>query len=154
MNSFLELRVPPVIQVVLVGTLIWLANAVFPATRITIPLASWLAAALAACGIAVAVLGVAAFRQANTTVDPRAPEQSARVVRTGIYKLSRNPMYVGFFLVLLAWSISLQQLLAVPLLAAFVAYLTRYQIIPEERFLKDKFGNEYIDYCRQVRRWL
>ena len=85
---------------------------------------------------------------------PRLPEQSAKVVRTGIYKFSRNPMYVGFFLMLLAWSVNMQQLLAVPLLVAFVAYLTRYQIIPEERFLKDKFGNEYIDYCRQVRRWL
>ena len=154
MNKFLELRVPPLVLAFLVGALIWLASTAFPATRITIPLASWLAAVLAACGIAVAVLGVAAFRRANTTVDPRVPEQSAQVVRSGIYKLSRNPMYVGFFLVLLAWSVSLQQLLAIPLLAAFVAYLTRYQIIPEERFLKDKFGDEYVEYCRRVRRWL
>lgn len=154
MNTFLELRMPPLVLVFLVGALIWLTSTVFPATRVAIPLAQQLATALAACGIVVAILGVAAFRRANTTVDPRVPEQSAQVVRTGIYKLSRNPMYVGFFLVLLAWSICLQQLLAAPLLAAFVAYLTRYQIIPEERFLKEKFGVEYVDYCRKVRRWL
>lgn len=154
MNSSLELRVPPLVLTILVGTLIWFANMALPATRITIPQAPWLSLALAACGIAVAVLGVAAFRQANTTVDPRVPNQSAQVVPTGIYKYSRNPMYVGFFLVLLAWSVSLQQLMALPLLAAFVAYLTRYQIIPEERFLKEKFGVEYVDYCRKVRRWL
>lgn len=154
MDTFLELRVPPLVQVLLVGVLIWLASTAFPATHITIPMAKWLAAALAACGTAFAVLGVAAFRQADTTVDPRLPEQSAKVVRTGIYKFSRNPMYVGFFLMLLAWSVNMQQLLAVPLLVAFVAYLTRYQIIPEERFLKNKFGDEYVDYCRKVRRWL
>ncbi len=101
----------------------------------------------------IAVLCVAAFRKAKTTVDPRDPDQTARIVSTGIYRISRNPMYVGFFLFLLAWAVYLQQLMTIPLSAIFVAYFTRFQIIPEERFLRAKFGEAFTAYCAQVKRW-
>ena len=154
MIKFLECRVPPLVLVLLFAAAMWALNVVFPGARLSIPGAEWLAVIIAILGAVIAVLGVAAFRKAETTVDPRDPDQTARIVSTGIYRISRNPMYVGFFLFLLAWAIYLQQLTTIPMLAFFVAYLTRFQIIPEEHFLRAKFGADFTAYCSQTRRWL
>lgn len=154
MIKFLECRVPPLALVLLFAAAMWALNAALPKARLSIPGAEWLAVVIAILGAVIAVLGVAAFRKANTTVDPRDPDQTAQIVSTGIYGISRNPMYVGFCLFLLAWAIYLQQLTAIPLLAIFVAYLTRFQIIPEERFLRAKFGANFTTFCAQTRRWL
>lgn len=106
-------------------------------------------------GIAMAIIiaAVISFRQANTTVDPTAPEKSSRLVQTGIFAFSRNPMYLGFSLILLALAIYIQTLAAFILLIVFVRYLHYFQIKPEERMLSQLFGQEYIDYCKRVRRW-
>ena len=83
-----------------------------------------------------------------------APQRSTAVVRTGLYRLSRNPMYLGMALALLglaAWSSSLT---GYALVAAFCGYLTRFQIVPEERALLQRFGPEFADYMSQVRRWI
>lgn len=118
------------VLVLLFAAAMWALNMVFPEARISIPGTEWVAVIIATLGAVIAALGVAAFRKAETTVDPRDPDQTARIVNTGINRISRNPMYVGFFLFLLAWAVYLQQLLAMPLLVIFVAYLTRFQIVP------------------------
>jgi protein-S-isoprenylcysteine O-methyltransferase Ste14 len=105
-------------------------------------------------GLAVSALGVVEFRRARTTVDPRIPAASSSLVRSGIYRLTRNPMYVGFGLVLLGWAIYVSNALAFLLLPAYVLYMTRFQIQPEERALGQIFGQEYADYRARVRRWL
>ena len=71
---------------------------------------------------------------------------------TGGY--SRNPMYLGFLLLLLALACYLMNVAAMALLPLFVLYMNRFQIAPEERFLLQKFGAEYQAYCERVRRWL
>jgi protein-S-isoprenylcysteine O-methyltransferase Ste14 len=63
-------------------------------------------------------------------------------------------MYLGLLLVLLGFAIWLGNVLAPIMLVAFVLYLTRFQIVPEERVLREKFGEEYAGYMRRVRRWL
>lgn len=105
-------------------------------------------------GAGMAVLGVLAFRKANTTVDPRVPQQSVSLVVSGIYRYSRNPMYLGFLLWLIGLACYLLSIAAFSLLPLFVWYMNRFQIKPEERFLQQKFGAEYLSYMRQVRRWL
>ncbi|GHG59399.1 hypothetical protein GCM10010919_01890 [Alishewanella longhuensis] len=137
----LELKLPPLLLMLLFALAMWLL------APLTAPLSAQLAlytTVLALCltitGIAVALAGVLAFSRANTTVDPRLPQQSASLVIVGIYRYSRNPMYLGFFLILTGYACYLQSLLALALLPLFVLYITRFQIKPEEHHLLQKFG--------------
>ena len=98
--------------------------------------------------------GVVSFRQAQTIVNPLKPETASALVRSGIYQYSRNPMYVGFALLLLAWACYLASPVALFGLLGFVLYMNRFQISPEERALATLYGSEYQVYQTQVRRWL
>ena len=150
----LELKIPPVVLVVLFALVMWLLAQLVPPVALPAVWGQVLAGILAIAGIAVALSGVLAFRRANTTVDPRVPQQSANLVIRGIYRYSRNPMYVGFLLLLIAWAFYLSSAAAFALLPLFVLYINQFQIAPEERHLLQKFGTEYQAYLTQVRRWL
>jgi protein-S-isoprenylcysteine O-methyltransferase Ste14 len=102
----------------------------------------------------LALLGVLAFRRADTTVDPRVPQQTSSLVIRGIYRFSRNPMYLEFLLLLIAVACYVINAAAFALLPLFVWYMNRFQIAPEERYLLQKFGADYRAYIKQVRRWL
>jgi len=105
-------------------------------------------------GSAVIAAGVLAFRAAQTTVDPTRPGNASAVVTSGIYRLTRNPMYLGMLLVLIGWAVFLSNLVAAAVTPLFILYMNRFQIAPEERFLHEKFGVPYEAYLRAVRRWL
>jgi protein-S-isoprenylcysteine O-methyltransferase Ste14 len=150
----LELKVPPVVLVSIVAVGMWALSRIAPDLAIAIPAAGWLASGVALTGMAIAVLGVLAFRTVGTTVDPRVPGQSESLVVSGVYRYSRNPMYLGFLLVLCAWGLWLGNLPALLFLPAFVLYMNHFQIVPEERFMRDKFGAAYATYCAEVRRWM
>lgn len=109
---------------------------------------------LALAGVAIALSGVVSFRRVRTTVNPLKPEASTSLVSTGIYKVTRNPMYLGMLAVLLAWAAYLPSVLALLGPAAFALYITRFQIIPEERVLHSLFGAAFVEYTQKVRRWL
>ena len=94
------------------------------------------------------------FRRARTTVNPFAPERTVNIVSSGIYRLSRNPMYLGMACILTGWAVWLWQVQAVLGVVLFVAWITRFQIIPEERVLTQKFDTEYRQYRQRVRRWV
>ncbi len=115
---------------------------------------SYVAAIFVVIGVIFCIAGVVSFRLAKTTVNPNNPEQATELVTTGVYKLSRNPMYVGFAFILLGWGVWLMSIWAIACIAGFVAYLTLFQIIPEERALSKIFGQQYTDYMNRVRRWL
>lgn len=95
-----------------------------------------------------------AFRAAQTTLNPIHIDQATTLVGNGIYRVSRNPMYVGLTSLEMAWACYLQAPLAFLGLILLAAYLTRFQILPEERALEAKFGQEYRDYQARVPRWL
>lgn len=154
MMQKLELRIPPVVLVIIAALIMWLLNNWFAAATLDLPANNWIAALLAVAGAAFAVSGVWAFRKANTTVDPRVPEQASSLVTGGIYRYSRNPMYVGFLLVLLGWALYLANPLGLLLMPVFVLYMNRFQILPEERFMQAKFGAEFNRYKASVRRWI
>ena len=98
--------------------------------------------------------GVVAFRANKTTVNPLDPGAASTVVSNGIYRYSRNPMYLGFLLALAAWAVYLSSVVAALFLPAFVAYMNRFQIQPEERMLLAKFGPAFSQYMQAVRRWV
>jgi protein-S-isoprenylcysteine O-methyltransferase Ste14 len=109
---------------------------------------------LCAAGAAIALGGVLSFVRAKTTVNPLKPESSAALVSTGVYSFTRNPMYLGMALVLLAWAAYLYSIWALAGPALFAGYITRFQIVPEERALGGLFGDRFASYKKRVRRWL
>ncbi|WP_240220695.1 methyltransferase family protein [Rheinheimera hassiensis] len=150
----LELKIPPLVLVALFALAMWLLAQLVPPLALPAVWGLVLAIGFAGAGVVVALSGVLAFRRANTTVDPRVPQQTSSLVARGIYRYSRNPMYLGFLLLLTALACYLMNAAAFILLPLFLLYMNRFQIAPEERFLLQKFGAEYQSYTTQVRRWL
>ena len=150
----LELKIPPpVVGLLVAATMAGTAYAFLP---IPIPATAKAAAAIviALIGAAIDLAGLIAFRRAKTTINPLKPQNSSSLVTGGIYRYTRNPMYLGMLAFLLAWSAYLAQPLALLGPLAFVLYITRFQIIPEERVLAGVFGDEFTAYTNRVRRWL
>jgi len=152
--SVLELRIPPPIVMLLTGILMRLASSAVPSLAFPIPARVALAVALAVAGFVVASVAFFSFRRVRTTVDPRKPDEATNLVAAGLYKVTRNPMYLGLLLILAGWAIFLANAMAFVFLPVFVLYLNRFQIEPEERALALKFGAQYAAYKARVRRWL
>ncbi|MDO5091551.1 MAG: isoprenylcysteine carboxylmethyltransferase family protein [Cardiobacteriaceae bacterium] len=147
----MERKLLPPLWLLLCAALMWLiAQIPFPA----LPRPLWLAALLAVLGIAIAASALLTFRRAATTADPRDPAQSRVLITHGIYRLSRNPMYLGMALLLAAWAVYLAHPLAWTGIPAFILAITRWQILPEERILEAKFAASYRAYRQRTRRWL
>ena len=152
--SRLELKVPPVAVFLVCAGAIWLAHAACPGADVHLPGRRLLVPLLGACGGFLGAGAVAMFLRARTTVHPECPERAARLVTTGIYRLSRNPMYTGLLFALAAEAVHFGNAAGFLMLPAFVAYLNRFQIAPEERALRAKFGAAYDVFTRATRRWL
>ena len=153
MFNALELKVPPLALVFLFGALMWLVSATSVFTM-ALPWHFGLTLILCGTGFAIVLAGVLAFRRAKTTVNPLTPEATTTIITTGIYRFTRNPMYLGFLFALVGWAIYLSNLLAFALLPLFVWYMNRFQILPEERALAAKFSHAFSAYKGSVRRWL
>ena len=149
----LELRIPPVALLIIFAAVMAVLAYAVPAS-VSVPERLTVAVVLVVAGALVALAGVVAFRRHKTTVNPFTPEQSSSLVATGIYRFSRNPMYLGFMLALVGWCAYLANWVSALLLPVFVAYLNRFQIQPEERALKERFGQQFLAYSQSVRRWL
>jgi protein-S-isoprenylcysteine O-methyltransferase Ste14 len=152
-THFLELRIPPPVVAVAVGLLMWLVATRTAPVPLPRGLRVALALALAAIGVGLAGAGVATFRRARTTISPLTPDATSALVRTGVYRMTRNPMYLGMLLCLSAWAVYLSNALSLLLAGVFVLYMNRFQIAPEERALTAIFGEAYDTYRREVRRW-
>ena len=150
----LELKVPPPAVALATAALMWLACRSAPGLAFVFSAGDLLASGLAAIGVIVAISGVVTFRRARTTLNPTKPEDSSSLVSWGIYKVTRNPMYLGLLLVLTAWAIFLSNWLAFLFLPVFVLYMDRFQIVPEEQALAALFAREFVAYQSSVRRWL
>lgn len=151
--SSLELKVPPPLVALLVAAAMWGLRVLSPpAAAPSFRIAA--ALILGVLGATSSASGVRAFARANTTKNPMKPQAASSLVVTGVYALTRNPMYLGLLLVLLGWAAFLWSPWALPGPVGFVAYISRFQIAPEERVLLNLFGAEYSDYKATVRRWL
>lgn len=150
---WLENRIPPpiiglVFALLMLGAAYAMPSFDFAAARII------LAVIFGAAGAAIIASAIFEFRRAATTVDPRYPAKASSLVQSGIFRWSRNPMYAGLTLILTGWAVYLAHLLALLLVALFVAYINLFQIIPEERALQERFGAAYEEYRSRVRRWV
>lgn len=150
----LDLRIPPLAVTAIAAGLAWFGAHAFPALNLELPARAWVAAAFVLLGVTCSLLGVASFRRARTTVNPLTPDGATALVVSGIYRYTRNPMYLGFLLLLLgeiAWLANPVALLVAP---AFLLYLNCFQVGPEEQALRQRFGMEYSIYAARARRWL
>ncbi len=150
----LELKIPPVALFLVAAGIMWVLAWLLPGAGFAFP-GQLLAASmvLLVAGL-VGMAGVRAFARAETTVNPLRPHSASRLVAHGIYRRSRNPMYLALLLALAAWGILLGNAVALLVLPVFVVTMNRLQILPEERALAMVFGEEFRAYTRQVRRWL
>lgn len=147
-------KVLPLVTFLFCAVMIFALSRLFPGATWLLPHARWVARLVATVGGIFGVGGIMAFLRARTSLLPNHPERATTLVTTGIYRVSRNPMYAGLLLVLIAEVIYLGTtpgLLVVPL---FVAVLQRWQIRPEEKALRAKFGAAYTAFARRTRRWL
>jgi protein-S-isoprenylcysteine O-methyltransferase Ste14 len=152
--SNLDLKIPPPVVALFCVALAWLLARFSPGFTYLLPARIPITLFLVLVGISVALSGVLAFRKAKTTPNPHTPQKSTSIVRSGPYRFTRNPMYLGLAFVLLGFCAYLANPLTLVAVAAFIAYLTRFQIIPEERVLLEHFGETYASYTRSVKRWL
>ena len=150
----LEVKVPPPVVAATVAVAMWGTYKLAPLLQVPSALRLGAALAILLVGISFSVAGMLAFRRARTTVNPTTPEKATALVTSGVYRITRNPMYVGlsFDLVSLAMFLSSAWALLGPV--AFMLYVGRFQIAPEERALAKLFGSEYAAYQARVRRWL
>lgn len=150
----LETRLPPPLLLLLLGIGLWQGAHAWPALRFALPGAAWIGALLGLVGVALNLVPKWRFGQAGTTINPMRPQATQALVTGGLLARSRNPMYVGQVLVLAGWGLALRTGLVLPAVLVQVLWLTRLQIVPEERALQARFGEAYADYRRRVRRWL
>lgn len=146
--------IPPPLLVLLAGAFMYLIERSVGIGKFEFALAVPLALLLLIAGLGLMLVAAASFFIAKTTINPLRPARASCLVSTGIFSLSRNPIYLGDLLVLAGWLLWLGNWLNLGVLVLFVCYLNRFQIDPEERALSQLFGDDYRAYCARVRRWI
>lgn len=149
----LELKIPPAVVLFICLGLIWTIDYLLP-PLIDISVSSRIFRALLALGTLTAISGVIQFSVQSTSVNPHKPENASSLVTSGVYGMSRNPMYLGMLIILLAAILKFGNPLGLIILPLYVLYMKRFQIVPEERVMVEKFGKEFTSYCKNVRRWI
>jgi protein-S-isoprenylcysteine O-methyltransferase Ste14 len=150
----LELKIPPPVVGLCLALLMWAASSLVRPLEIPFGVRVALGLALVFIGQGISISGMVAFRRARTTINPLNPGAASSLVSGGVYRFTRNPMYLGLLLTLLGWAAFLANPLALVLVPLFVLYMNRFQIAPEERALASLFGAEFAAYANRVRRWL
>lgn len=147
-------RIPPPLIMLIAAALAWWAVGRVPVFRVADTGTAAAAMMIFGIGLTPNIAPKLAFRKAGTTVNPLHPDRVAALVTTGIHAHTRNPMYLGHMLMLLAWTLWLRDPAALIGMMFYCLWVTRFQILPEERALASRFGQAYLTYCRRVRRWL
>ena len=150
----LENKIPPPLVMIIFGVIMWIVALITPGFDVSQLTRIGLSISILFLGVFFCLSGIVSFKMAKTTVNPLNPELASALVSSGIYRVSRNPMYVGFACLLVAWAVYLASPLAVLGVFGFVVFMNRYQIAPEERALTTLFGDEFTEYLASVRPWL
>lgn len=151
---WLETRIPPPEVMLLFAAMGFAARWLWPGLHLRVPVPVLLAGVTVTLGVVLNLLPKISFRRAGTTVNPLRPSASSALVTSGIYRRTRNPMYLGQALVLFGAMVYLQNLIALLVVPLFLAYITWLQILPEERALMVRFPEAYAQYRHRVPRWL
>ena len=148
----LELKIPPPIVLLVVGCGMWGVAKVGP--LVSVPGGAVFGVLLMIAGFVLNIAGVMTVRRAKTTFNPLRPDTTTALVSTGLFGVSRNPMYLAMLIVLLGWAVYLSSPASLVGPVVFVLYINRFQIVPEERALSSLFGASFAEYTSKVRRWV
>lgn len=150
----LKLKIPPAVVTIIFAFVMWIMDNYihFNGTDFRGPL--WLAVSFFAAGVIIGLVGLVQFYRKSTSINPHKPDSASSLVDSGIYRFSRNPMYVALLMILISYGIYLGDILAILISPLFVLYMNYFQIIPEEKVLQQKFGEEFEKYRSKVRRWI
>lgn len=149
----MRLLVPPPVQAAICVGLMALVARYVPELNFSFPFQIAVAGVFAAVGIVIDLSSLRMFYKNQTTVSPLSPDKTSSLVTGGIYRFTRNPMYLGLAIILTGVAIWFGNYGALVIVPCFVWYVTKYQIVPEEEALLEKFGVEYADYCATTSRW-
>ena len=153
MNA-LELKIPPPLVLLIFAIAMWFAAPLTAPLDAPYGMRLGFALALATIGEGISAAGMIQFRRAKTTINPMKAKNASSLVTGGVYRFTRNPMYLGMVLVLIGWAVFLASPITLIFAPLFVLYIYRFQITPEERVLTSIFGDEYVAYKNKVRRWV
>jgi protein-S-isoprenylcysteine O-methyltransferase Ste14 len=148
----METKIPPPIVTLVFGLSIYFSREMFQAFEARYSF--YLGIFLLFLGLFILISAVRLFRKDKTTVNPLSPEQATKLVTDGIFKYSRNPMYLGMAFVLGSIAVFFNLIGGIILIALFCAYITKFQIIPEERAMRDLFSDDFDKYTKVTRRWI
>lgn len=144
---------PPLVTLAAIGG-VYASVQIFPVDALAIMSPLWITLAIGVIGLAIMLSGALEFRRAQTTVNPLNPEQASELVVSGVFKFTRNPMYLGMCLLIISATLVFSNLIGLVWLMTFMLYIQVFQIRPEERAMKKLFGEQFEQYCQQVRRWV
>lgn len=144
-------RPPPLVLTLIFAVSMFGMDRIFPTFRVIDPITKF-GIVLMGLGVLLILIAAGLFKWRKTTINPFG--QPAVVVRDGVYRFSRNPMYLGMLLVLMGTGIGLGNILALLLAPGFVWIMTRWYILREEQLMDARFGDQYRLYRSQVRRWI
>lgn len=148
------MKIPPIVQILVMGALAWGLSHYIPSWKVDGPIVYVLSLVSALAGAGFLAVALNIFRINDTTFDPLDPSKAQNLVTTGVYRITRNPMYVGLTLLLLAWCLYLGDVVAFISIPIFVVAMNELQIKAEEAALLNKFGEQYAQYRMRVRRWI
>jgi len=148
----METKIPPPIVTLVFGLSIYFSRGIFQAVEIKYSF--YIGILLLILGLGILISAVGLFRKDKTTVNPLSPEQATKLVTDGIFKYSRNPMYLGMALVLCSIAVSFNLIGGIILIALFCFYITKFQILPEERAMSNLFSQDFDKYKQATPRWI
>tara|TARA_X000001036_G_C20612434_1_gene779550 strand:+ start:821 stop:1267 length:447 start_codon:yes stop_codon:yes gene_type:complete len=145
-------KIPPPIITLICGLGIYFSRPLFPKYNyISIDI---IAASFLLLGIIILITAVLSFKRQSTTISPLQPEKASYLVVSGIFKYSRNPMYLGMLLILISMTIKFNFVGGILIIFGFITFITKFQIIPEEIALERLFGKEFTRYKKKTKRWI
>ena len=148
----MKTKIPPPILALIMIVIIYLSS--LTVETFTFSYQTVLGVLVVAIGLGCAVPSFRLFAKNKTTISPFTPSETTALVTSGMYRYSRNPMYLGLVLLTIAATIFFGTWLGIVIVVAFIFLLNLLQIIPEEEALLDIFGEEYVEYKKKARRWI
>ena len=150
----MKLLIPPPILALMSAILMLIISKYFNKANFSLNQHNQFALFFLIVALIIILISIAKFIKIKTTISPLKPNKTSILVDSGIYKYTRNPMYLGLFLILFSLFLYLKNFLSFLVLPLFVIYITKNQILPEEKVLENLFGDQYKKYKNKVRRWI
>ena len=148
----MKTKIPPPLVTLIFGFIIFLTKNIFPKIKIYNNIV--LGSLFILIGILIASSSILLFKRYRTTITPINPKSATKLITSGIYKFSRNPMYFSLLLLLTGISIMINPIGGFIFIPIFILYLNLFQILPEEKAMTDLFKDEFLEYKNSVRRWI